>query len=350
VAAPARDWQADLPGASPRRALVLKWSAMGDVVIATAAMQDISEALPGCELHLNTLPAWAHLFAADDRFADVFTVDIRGAERGPRGIARWLARVRRARYDAVIDLQCTDHTRLLLGLLWASGGGVPYRVGYHRRFPYNVAPPPPAPPVHAHTYATAALAAAGIPTRTERPVLRVSGESRAAARALMAEHGLRPGAYGVLLPGCQAAGHLKRWGAERYAALAGRLHAQGLERVLVLGGPDEIDECRAIERRCGPWLLNLCGETAILDLVPLCEGARCVVANDTGTAHVASATGVPMTVICGPTDPARVRPLGSNVRTLQADLPCINCYQKTCSHHSCMAAITPEQVEASVQR
>ena len=54
---------------------------------------------------------------------------------------RWLSKVRRRRYDAIFDLQGNDHTRILLGLLWLSGSRVRYRVGYHRRFTYNVAPP-----------------------------------------------------------------------------------------------------------------------------------------------------------------------------------------------------------------
>ena len=32
------------------------------------------------------------------------------------------------------------------------------------------------------------------------------------------------------------------------------------------------------------------------------------------------------------------------VDTLQAKLPCINCYRKICSHHSCMAMLTPARV------
>ena len=91
--------------------------------------------------------------------------------------------------------------------------------------------------------------------------------------------------------------------------------------------------------------MNLCGRTEVLDIVPLCEGARAIVANDTGTAHVASCTERPMVVICGPTDPRKVKPVGDNVVALQASLPCINCYGKTCDHHhACMESITPEQV------
>ncbi len=135
---------------------------------------------------------------------------------------------------------------------------------------------------------------------------------------------------------------------ERYATLAERLHDAGLEKIVIIGGPDEIDECAKIAERCGPWLVNLCGETEILDIVPLCDAARVVVGNDTGTAHVASASTTPMLVIFGPTDPRKSKPLGGNVVALQADLPCINCWLKFCDHHSCMPALTPEYVHGRI--
>ena len=55
-----------------------------------------------------------------------------------------------------------------------------------------------------------------------------------------------------------------------------------------------------------------------------------------------------MLVLCGPTDPRRVRPLGPRVETMQADLPCINCYRKHCLHHACMRLLTPGRVAAHV--
>ena len=57
-----------------------------------------------------------------------------------------------------------------------------------------------------------------------------------------------------------------------------------------------------------------------------------------------------MVVVCGPTDPRRVRPAGDNVRTCQAALHCINCYLKTCTHHSCMQVLGPDQVLAALEK
>jgi heptosyltransferase-2 len=336
---------ADLPtDPSIRRILIVKWSAMGDVIIATALFEDIVRAFPGREIHLDTQPAWQPLFAHDRRFQKVLTVDWRDRRQRLRQMGTWLRQVRAGNYDLVIDLQCNDRSRLLLSLLWLGGRRIRHRLGNRQQFPYNIAPAEPPPPVHAFIRGRAALQAGGIPTTTPRPVLHVPERNRARVRELLERHGLQANRHAIFLPGCNPQGHLKRWGASRYTALADRLRQEGLERVVLIGGPDEREECRNIARQCGSWLIDLCGQTEILDIPPLCESACFIVANDTGTAHLAAATSTPVTVLCGPTDPRRIKPLGDNVTTLQADLPCVNCYRKTCAHHTCMAMLTPAWV------
>ena len=342
----------DLPADSTiRRILIIKWSAMGDVVLATALFEDIARAFPDREIHLDTEPSWRDmLFAGDPRFRRILTVDWSTRRNRLAQVLTWLRQVRSTDYDLIIDLQCNDRSRLLLTLLRLSGHRVRYLLGNRRRLPYDIAPEESPMPAHAITRNRAALAAAGIAGLTPRPVLHVSDRHRERAQELMKKAGLVPGNYGVFLPGCNAAGHLKRWGAARYALLAEQLHRSGVAGIVLIGGPDEVDECRRIAELCGPWLVNLCGQTEILDVPSLCEAASFVVGNDTGTAHVAAMASTPMTIICGPTDPRRVKPLGDKVITLQADLPCINCYRKACSHHSCMAVLTPAEVLRHVQR
>ncbi len=75
----------DLPARDDvERILVLKWSAMGDVVMATALFEDIHRAFPGRVLDLNTLPAWAGLLRGDPRFHRVFAPEVRGAPTARR--------------------------------------------------------------------------------------------------------------------------------------------------------------------------------------------------------------------------------------------------------------------------
>lgn len=317
---------------------------MGDVALASCAFQDIANAFPQADIHLNTLAPWDSLFLEDPRFKKIISFDLRRKMHGVPGMLRWVKEIGRCGYDAVFDLQSNDRSRLLMSLLWLSGRAPRFRIGNHRRFPYNVAPPPQPQPAHALDHARATLRAAGIPAATQAPVLYPPRRSRERATALLKKHGVDRQSYGIFLPGCQAAGYLKRWGARRFIPLALALKRRGVGRVLLIGAGEDAEECREIEQAADGFAVNLCGATELLDIVPLAERARFIVANDTGTAHVASAADRPMVVVCGPTDPRRVKPAGDKVVAIQSELYCVNCYLKHCSHHSCMLLITPEQV------
>ncbi len=335
-----------------RKILIIKWSAMGDIVISSALFEDIRKAFPAAIIDLNILPPWDRLFQDDPRFNEIIQIDLRKSERGPRGFWRWVKEVRRRHYDLIVDLQSNDRSRWLMLALHLTGARVPNRLGNHRRYPYNVAPEPPAElPIHPFTLQQRALEAGGIPALTPRPVLYTDAEAQSRALGLQVEFGLQADNYAIFLPGSQAAGHLKRWGADNYAGLARLLRAQGL-KVAIIGGPDELDECEKIRAAVNEdWLVNLCGKTQIVDIVPLAQAARLIVGNDTGTAHVASTSDRPMLVVCGPTDPRRVKPIGCNVQALQiSGLDCLNCYcKKPCDHHSCMTQLTPERVMEKLQ-
>ncbi|MFM9913581.1 MAG: glycosyltransferase family 9 protein [Methylophilaceae bacterium] len=333
-----------------QRILIIKWGAMGDVMVSTAALNDIRAAFPHAHITLNTMSAFEHFFKDDPRLNEVFSVDLRGKERGWRGMLRWLQKVRTGRYDLVIDLQSVDRTRMMLGLLQLTGRGIRYRVGNNPGWPYNITPPTLPLDTQGFIRLRATLTAAGIPSNTELPKPYVAESHQQSITALMAEHGLKEGEFAVMLPGCQAAGYLKRWGAERYAALGQKLVASalgGIKKIVIVGGPDEIEDCRAIAELCGDCAVNLCGKTALLDLPPLCASARCIVGNDTGTAQMLTMTGTPMLTLFGPTDPRRAKPIGRHVIALQVDIaymPCLNCHCKApCGHQSCMKAITPER-------
>ncbi len=335
---------------SIRRILIIKWSALGDVVIASALMEDVARAFPEARIDLNTQPNCSSLFANDPRFAEVWAIDVRNRKQRWSNSLAWLKRVRAGHYDLVIDLQRSDHSRLLLALLWMTGGAPRIRVGNRGGFPYTHQPAIRKSGAHALTMMQSVLQSIGIPTRTDRPVLYPAPDRLAAVQALAEQHGLTNEPYVVLLPGSHAAGKLKRWGAAQYAELAQRLKAAGIGRIVVVGGPDEVDECAEIAAS-GDHVLNLNGRLQLLDIAPLCAGAAAVIGNDTGTAHFASASGRPLLVLCGPTDPRRVKPIGDATVAVQAVLPCINCYAKTCrnpDHHACMKAITPEWVSAQV--
>jgi heptosyltransferase-2 len=336
-----------------QRILVIKWGAMGDIANSMAVIEDIFHAFPHASIDLNTMPVYEIMFAADKRFNQVFSVDLRGKERGWPGIKRWLKLVKQGRYDVVIDLQSNDRSRFMLALLQLSGHRIRYRVGNNPAWPYNATPPKLPMATHGFDRFRATLTSAGIPVNTDSPVLHTPLANQQRAAAIIAEHQLKPKKFAVLVPGCHPAAHLKRWGADNFAELALKLHGAGVEKIVILGGPDETEECRLIAEKRKDFAVNLCGKTQILDIPAIVESALCIVANDTGIAHLAAATATPMLVVFGPTDPRRAKPVGSRIIAIQvdiADVPCLNCYCKQpCSHHSCMKAITPDYAFAEIQ-
>jgi ADP-heptose:LPS heptosyltransferase len=331
------------------RILIIKWSALGDIAIASAVMEDIARAFPTAEIHLNTQPGGVNLFKDDPRFREVFAIDVRKKGKRWANSLAWIRRVRAGNYDLLIDLQRSDHSRFLLALLWMTGGAPPYRLGNRGGFPYTHQPANRDPQAHALAMMRSVLESVGIPARTSRPVFYPGASQLDQVKSLRDTYGLQDGRYVVMLPGSHAAGLLKRWGAERYSELARLLRAQGMGKIVLVSGPDEVEVCEQIAA-LGDFVVNLTS-LELLQIAPLCEGAAAIIGNDTGNMHFAAGAGRPMLVLCGPTDPRRVKPIGSSVFAVQASLPCISCYSKVCrnpDHHACMKAITPEWVAGCV--
>ena len=328
-----------------RRILIIKWSALGDIATASAIFQDVRDAFPDALIDLNTLPSYRSLFAHDKRFNQVIAVDVRDRKHRWRCLWDWVSAIKPGKYDLVVDLQTNDRSRLLLVLLALTGGRIPYRLGTSRLFPYNIKPRQNL--KNTFRRYQNAIQSGGIAANNPRAVMYYRDENIANINKLARQYNFYNKSYAILMPGSSAGGELKRWGSENYAALGQILHQAGVEKIILVGAQDEQEECSRIEALCSDWLINLCNQTSVLDLIPLCEGATYIVTNDTGTGRIGAASKTPMVMIFGPTDRERDIPGNPELEALQVsseELDCVKCFRKQCSHHSCMKMITPEQV------
>ncbi|MET9696783.1 glycosyltransferase family 9 protein [Streptomyces sp. NPDC006529] len=108
----------------------------------------------------------------------------------------------------------------------------------------------------------------------------------------------------LLHPGADAGA--RRWPARRFAEVARALHRAGAE-VLVTAGHGEGRLAHHVARRAGLRPEAVIGgddDVPFGDLAALVAHARCLVAGDTGPAHLASALGTPSVVLFGPVSPA----------------------------------------------
>jgi lipopolysaccharide heptosyltransferase I len=105
----------------------------------------------------------------------------------------------------------------------------------------------------------------------------------------------------------------------------------------------------------GPWfplsspgrLLDLRGKLSISQLVAVLDGAQAVLSTDSGPAHIAAALGRPTMVLFGATDWRRTRPIGLNVSIHTAGLFCSPCLKRKCwrdTRVECMSQIETAHV------
>jgi heptosyltransferase-1 len=120
----------------------------------------------------------------------------------------------------------------------------------------------------------------------------------------LAELGI--GEFAILNPG--AGWGAKRWPAERYGEVAGKLADQGIASILNYG-PGEEELVRAAEAASGGTARAM--SSTITELIALTRRARLFIGGDTGPMHLAAALRVPVVAIFGPTDPARNGPYGT---------------------------------------
>lgn len=157
-------------------------------------------------------------------------------------------------------------------------------------------------------------------------------------------------AFAVIAPSSQW--KTKKWIAERFAECARELAAKNLD-VAFVGSPSERNDIQDIVdlvKNGGVTSRNLCGETDLHELHLLMSRAKIVLANDSGSMHMAAAAGAPVVSIFGPTVLGQgYRPWSNNSRVVQRELNCRPCGKHghdrcPIGTHECMTAISTNEV------
>ncbi|HOW90131.1 MAG TPA: glycosyltransferase family 9 protein, partial [Elusimicrobiales bacterium] len=166
--------------------------------------------------------------------------------------------------------------------------------------------------------------------------------------------GAGPGVFIGANPG--SAWPTKRWPREYWSRLMTELARAYSTRIVLLGGPDEIEWNAEIEKNAAPGsVLNLTGRTGMTELMGIIKGLKLFITNDSGPMHIAAAFGVPVAAIFGPTTrELGFFPYGKRNVVLEEDLPCRPCAlhgSKSCprGHFLCMKLITPDKVLAAAE-
>ena len=151
----------------------------------------------------------------------------------------------------------------------------------------------------------------------------------------------------LLAPGA-AFGAAKRWPPEYFAELT-KLIAEKYSgiQIVVTGGEKETAITKEIAEKSGVSLIDLAGKTNLEELACLLSRAKAMVANDSGTMHLAALYRTPTVVPVGPTDMKRTGALNENfVPVIAANCEKIPCRERVCplKTDACMKSLKPPLV------
>ena len=140
----------------------------------------------------------------------------------------------------------------------------------------------------------------------------------------------------------------RRWPLERFAGLADALIKEFGAKVIIFGGPGDVEIAREITKIMEGDALDLAGKTSLAELAGIISRCDHLITNDTGPMHISGAVRTKVIAIDGPT---RFGPYGGEGHLiLQANLPCVGCGgMTTCDKGDCMRAIEVSDVLAALK-
>jgi heptosyltransferase I len=313
----------------PDRILVVRLSAMGDIIHGMPAIAALRRAKPELKIGWLIEQRWAELLCSRDseRFtprsqlkplADwVHVTNFSGWRRTLFSMETWhevrsrLGEVRAMKYEITLDLQGS-----LRSALAARAAGARVRVGSSqpREAPAVMLYTRAVEPAGAHVVEQAvslASAVAGQALECAQTPFPLDPVHEAWAEDFLAKLDGKP--VVILNPG--AGWGAKCWPAESFGAVARALAERGLS-VVVNHGPGEEQLAEAVRKSSSGVAVLL--QCSVGELIALTRRATLFISGDTGPMHLAAALRVPVVALFGPTRPERNGPFGTRSVVLRS--------------------------------
>jgi len=313
----------------PLRVLVVRLSAMGDIIHGIPAIAALRRERPNLQIGWLVEQRWMELLCAHppERLRPrsemkplvewVHVSDFKGWRKALASAATWhdmtgcMREVRAMKYDVALDLQGAVRSAIAARLSGAKsrvGAAEPRELPARKFYTALIATPG----AHVVDHALSLVSAvAGEDLTYEPPVFPRDPATEAWADRFCSSMGFRR--LAIINPG--AGWGAKCWPAESYGEVARALAEHGIA-VMVNFGPDEEQLARQVRDASGAVARPV--SCSVSELIALTRRASLLVGGDTGPMHLAAALGVPIVALFGPTRPERNGPYATRSVVLRS--------------------------------
>lgn len=149
----------------------------------------------------------------------------------------------------------------------------------------------------------------------------------------------------------------KHWPQDKYAELIDKIVEKYKAKVIMLGDSKEKEDTLKLEKKLGNKVINLAGETSLMQLAAIIDKSDLLIANDGGPLHIAVALGKKTVSFFGPVDPKVYGPYPPEDKRhiiLREPLDCSPCYRgfrlSGCQRNrECLERITVDRALRAVE-
>ena len=345
-----------------KRILFIKFWGIGSVVLTEPALRWLRQAYPEAEIHYLTFSKNAPLVRLIPAVSRIHTLPFYTLGSFTTGCFALLPRLRRERYDLILDGEFFCNFSGLVSYLAAPRARIIgfARPGSCKSRLQRVSIPFLSERHVASQFLSLARAATlnslSVKGFQTTPSVRMpdAGDKRLVPFHL---HSRRP--YVVINVNASPLAIERRWPRSGFIQLARSLLARHAFDLVLIGSRKERLYVAAVEAELNSpgRIQNLCGLTDIVQLASLVRDAVMVVSNDSGPVHLASAFDVPVVAFYGPETPELYGPLSSRKLVFYERLWCSPCMSvenaksvNCINHRACMKGIDPARVIAAVHR
>lgn len=315
--------------------LIIKASALGDIVRAFPAIAYVREEFPDARISLMVGEEYVELVAPCPHVQEIIPYKKRRNTEDVAGFIRFAYGLRKRGFGLALNLQNTKRFDFLAK---ASGARRRSRIVEDDNPPdgvqgvFNI------------------LRTAGLEPGEPKYEFWLTGDDIKFADNFMRENNLENSRVLGLNPG--VAWESKRWPLEHFAALADMAQGELGAKIIFFGNKAEADRAEKISsmmKTARP--ASAAGKTTIRQAAAIINRCSAFVSNDSGLMHISAMCGVPTVGVFGPTSPVQSGPCGPGHKTRYLALPCAPCYKHSCPIHThdCLNEIRPSDVFEDVK-